>query len=819
MKKVFSKNHLLPALILMAGILVAVGFHFAPPEKKDGASLNLKLSAADFTAVSMAPQWSEKTGEAQSVPACNAADPMYSFNCVNGFPETTIYWNTCSVESYTHVYLDYYNSYSWLWTGTWSSCLGSHTFTADNATSYWFFNSYPSGHSQDSASFTTPQCIPPPPQCNIVANGSEGPVNISDGDSASVSWVGTNGPSCTVTKNGGPCNLSNGCTGASVSGYTGALSGPNNYDYRLDCSNLGGSCNDTVRVHAAAPLVTFLWNANPPSPVPYEGSSQIDWNAANAVGTCNSSWAGAGTPPSGSFNTGPLTSAQTYTITCNNADGVPGTSSFSMGVQERPRVSISADPIQVAFDKPSFLTWSSTDSVSCAASDDWSGVKPISGIKVSTGKLNQNRTYIFTITCYNSVGSPSLPDSAYVDVAADLVRMLWSVNPAPPIEYNGSAQICWNTVNVVGTCNSSWAGAGTPSNGCFNTGPLTSGQTYTLTCYNKDGVSRTGSVSINVRGRPSVSIFANPALVSYNTPSYLTWSSTNSYSCVASGDWNGPKTVSGNSVPTQNLTQNKQYVFSITCYNGVWFPSNTASAFVNVISPAAPRADIKGNSGSGPSDGPVYIASNSSASISWITSSAAPYTCLVERSTDAGSTWGACNLSGAGSCADLNNTGRSTGVIPGPAYYQYRLTCTNGDGWGNSTNERVLVNVAAPVTCSNGVDDDGDGLIDMADCGCTSGFDLSEDNFYTCDPKTGTCGCGQGTGFNRCGCNSGKLGQFCACAACSDGIDNDGDGKYDFYGYTDPSTGTYYPPDPGCTGPDDNSEIDMPKGFKEVPPE
>jgi large repetitive protein len=67
--------------------------------------------------------------------------------------------------------------------------------------------------------------------------------------------------------------------------------------------------------------------------------------------------------------------------------------------------------------------------------------------------------------------------------------------------------------------------------------------------------------------------------------------------------------------------------------------------------------------------------------------------------------------------------------------------------------------------CSDGVDNDGDGLIDFPDDpGCADANDDSED---TAGPPQ-----------------------------CSDGIDNDGDGKIDF------------PDDPGCTSPNQDSETD-----------
>ena len=77
-------------------------------------------------------------------------------------------------------------------------------------------------------------------------------------------------------------------------------------------------------------------------------------------------------------------------------------------------------------------------------------------------------------------------------------------------------------------------------------------------------------------------------------------------------------------------------------------------------------------------------------------------------------------------------------------------------------------NAAQAPQCSDGIDNDGDGLIDFpADPGCDDANDNDETNASTL-------------------------------AQCEDGIDNDGDGLIDF------------PADPGCDDANDNDETDAP---------
>jgi uncharacterized repeat protein (TIGR01451 family) len=80
---------------------------------------------------------------------------------------------------------------------------------------------------------------------------------------------------------------------------------------------------------------------------------------------------------------------------------------------------------------------------------------------------------------------------------------------------------------------------------------------------------------------PSVQIKANsydsPVTVSYNTAVELTWSSTNSTSCEASGDWSGTKAISGTET-INNVTSSKNYIITCTGTGG----SASAKMVINI---------------------------------------------------------------------------------------------------------------------------------------------------------------------------------------------------------------------------------------------
>ena len=102
--------------------------------------------------------------------------------------------------------------------------------------------------------------------------------------------------------------------------------------------------------------------------------------------------------------------------------------------------------------------------------------------------------------------------------------------------------------------------------------------------------------------------------------------------------------------------------------------------------------------------------------------------------------------------------------------------------------------------CSDGMDNDGDGLTDFpADPGCVDANDLDETDVPECSDGIDNDGDMLIDFPNDPGCSAFTDPVEDATAACSDGVDNDGDGQIDF------------PADPGCTDANDVSEADLPE--------
>ena len=107
---------------------------------------------------------------------------------------------------------------------------------------------------------------------------------------------------------------------ARVSGtaVSGALTA--NTAFVLTCTGAGGSATQTANVTVTTPVPTLTLTASPTA-VTAGSTSTLNWSSANATG-CSASggWSGA-QPVNGSFTTGALSVATTFTLTCTGAGG------------------------------------------------------------------------------------------------------------------------------------------------------------------------------------------------------------------------------------------------------------------------------------------------------------------------------------------------------------------------------------------------------------------------------------------------------------------------------------------------------------------
>ncbi|HEY8495197.1 MAG TPA: hypothetical protein VIN04_14990, partial [Myxococcota bacterium] len=104
------------------------------------------------------------------------------------------------------------------------------------------------------------------------------------------------------------------------------------------------------------------------------------------------------------------------------------------------------------------------------------------------------------------------------------------------------------------------------------------------------------------------------------------------------------------------------------------------------------------------------------------------------------------------------------------------------------------------IACANGIDDDGDGLTDLADPGCDGAGDDDERGAAACDDGLDNDGDGLVDVAGDPGCAT-PLG-IREDPPCQDGVDNDGDGGVDFDGGASVNGGVpVAAPDAQCSGP------------------
>jgi len=224
---------------------------------------------------------------------------------------------------------------------------------------------------------------------------------------------------------------------------------------------------------------------------------------------------------------------------------------------------------------------------------------------------------------------------------------------------------------------------------------------------------------------PTLSVSVNPTSITVGQSTTFSWSSSNATSCTGSRGGSYPTSDSFVDYPSSTKT------YGMTC-TGSGGSSGYKYATVTVSTQAQPPSGLPAT--------PCGTTSNlqkqdfSPVSVCW------SYTGL------GGSTYGiSCTQPSGGSCGGItraypvSSTGAGTGsttLYPTSGIYGTYMFAISGQGTDGSP---VFANAAAviiqPTTepetpptpqCSDGVDNDGDGKIDMNDPGCSSSTDTDE---------------------------------------------------------------------------------------------
>jgi hypothetical protein len=314
------------------------------------------------------------------------------------------------------------------------------------------------------------------------------------------------------------------------------------------------------------------------------------------------------------FSTGPLSTGTSVNITlvCYNASsGLSATSSYDIGIipqtGSQQTVSINASTSTISSGGSTMLSWNSTNANSCSASNDQSNAQWTGSItpNISNNKTitNLTTTTTFTLTCLDSVGVPASTSTTVV---------VSGTTPPPPstskptislsassntILYNATATLSWSVANAGAGCtaasvpNTPWNGytvKAIPDNSSSTAFTLSTTTTFSLTCTNSGGSI---STSTKITVIPLISISAQPANISYNGSTTLTWSSS-AQSCLANAvpattTWSGSISPAGGTKIINGIQKSTDFV--ITCLDDAGNPlSATATvslATVHLIVP------------------------------------------------------------------------------------------------------------------------------------------------------------------------------------------------------------------------------------------
>lgn len=218
------------------------------------------------------------------------------------------------------------------WTSS-TAISGSQVVTPTGNPQTYSITCYGANNASGFASISVPMvansCVAPPASVDVKANGSDGPITVSSGNSATLSWSGANISS--------PCSAWwTSSTGTSGSNLISNIVSTTNFPISCPPTAGGSDVSDSVTVNVSqpntAPVITI--SASPSSGTAGVVNPLITWSASGSPTSCTASgdWSGA-KASSGSAYQGTLTSVKTYTYTlaCTNAYGT-GTGSATVVV-------------------------------------------------------------------------------------------------------------------------------------------------------------------------------------------------------------------------------------------------------------------------------------------------------------------------------------------------------------------------------------------------------------------------------------------------------------------------------------------------------
>ncbi len=201
----------------------------------------------------------------------------------------------------------------------------------------------------------------------------------------------------------------------------------------------------------AQPTVTVI--ANPTSIAKGEETSLVSWTSTNTT-SCDAGDKSRGTGTDGSFRTELIEVDTTYTVTCKGPNGATSgnvTVYIDKGATPEdiyPTVKVTATPSLIKNGEKSNITWTSTNAKECKLSGGTitgTGIENATG--VDTGTLTVSTTY--TVTCTGDTGLTG-SDNAFVEVEGSKIPDLVAGRITPTTAVVNTSTTLLSTIKNIG---------------------------------------------------------------------------------------------------------------------------------------------------------------------------------------------------------------------------------------------------------------------------------------------------------------------------------------------------------------------------------
>jgi hypothetical protein len=333
-------------------------------------------------------------------------------------------------------------------------------------------------------------------------------------------------------------------------------------------------------------------------------------------------------------------------------------------------VTLTASPTSLQCGNSSTLTWTGTNVSSCNVSP-WSNSTLVSGTQSVSPTSNQT----YSVSC---VGLDGTTPTASASVTVGSCPVL---TPTLTLAANGQqgsitvtagtdVVLSWAGANITSCSAPAWTSQ-TAMSGSQDVGAVFSTRAFNISGLNSSGTSVVNaSVTVNVITPPTpTATMSNPVSITAGQSTNITWSSTNTTSCVA---WIWPWTSQTGTSGSVSVSPNVTTTYGINCTGAGG--NATAQTTVNVTaSPTAPTVTLTAN--------PTSTTPGGSSDLTW-------------SSTNATS----CSANG-GWTSQTVTSGSEILYLARPT--QYTMTCTGAGGSAHGTATVTLVSSSSITVNSN----------------------------------------------------------------------------------------------------------------------